>query len=29
MLEASLRKRVGYEEYIRTTSILVPLPLKK
>jgi len=29
MLEASLRKRVGYEKYIRTTSILVPLPLKK
>ena len=29
MLETALRKRVGYESYIRTTSMLVPLPPRK
>ncbi len=29
MLEAALRKREGYESYIRTTSILIPLPPRK
>ncbi len=29
MVETALRKRVGYESYIRTTSMLVPLPPRK